>query len=135
MTNITRSMKRLIIPAAAALLAVSVYAAQYPEITIPELKSAISAKSVVLLDANGTDKWSKGHIPGAVDFTAAKDNLTSVLPKDKKALVVAYCGGPKCRAYEAAAKAAQKLGYTNVKHLTAGISGWQDAGEKMEPGS
>jgi rhodanese-related sulfurtransferase len=128
-------MKRFIIPAAAALLAVSVYAAQYPEITIPELKTAMSAKQVVLLDANGTDKWSKGHIPGAVDFTAAQDKLASVLPKDKSALVVAYCGGPKCRAYEAAAKAAQKLGYTNVKHLTAGISGWQDAGEKTESGS
>jgi rhodanese-related sulfurtransferase len=128
-------MKRFIIPAAAALLALSVYAAQYPEITIPELKTAMSAKQVVLLDANGTDKWSKGHIPGAVDFTAAQDKLASVLPKDKSALVVAYCGGPKCRAYEAAAKAAQKLGYTNVKHLTAGISGWQDAGEKTESGS
>jgi rhodanese-related sulfurtransferase len=128
-------MKRFIIPAAAALLAVSVYAAQYPEITIPELKTAMSTKQVVLLDANGTDKWSKGHIPGAVDFTAAQDKLASVLPKDKSALVVAYCGGPKCRAYEAAAKAAQKLGYTNVKHLTAGISGWQDVGEKTDSGS
>lgn len=128
-------MKKLIIPMAAALLAVSVYAAQYPEITIPELKSAISAKQVVLLDANGTETWSKGHIPGAIDFTAAKDNLANVLPKDKNALVVAYCGGPKCQAYQAAAKAAQKLGYKNVKHLTAGISGWQEAGEKTEAGS
>jgi len=127
-------MKKLIVPAAAAvLLAVSVYAAQYPEITIPELKTAMSAKKVVLLDANGTDKYTKGHIPGAVDFTSVKD-LAGVLPKDKSALVVAYCGGPKCRAYEAAAKAAEKLGYTNVKHLTAGISGWEEAGEKTQSG-
>ena len=128
-------MKRLIIPAAIALLAVSVHAAQYPEITIPQLKAAMSSKQVVLLDANGTEKWSKEHIPGAIDFTTAQSHLASVLPKDKNALVVAYCGGPKCRAYEAAAKAAAKLGYTNVKHLTAGISGWQDAGEKTESGS
>jgi rhodanese-related sulfurtransferase len=128
-------MKRFIIPAAAALLAVTVYAGQYPEITLPELKAAISANKVVLLDANGTDKWAKGHIPGAIDFSATKDKLANVLPKDKSALVVAYCGGPKCRAYEAAAKAAEKLGYTNVKHLTAGISGWHEAGEKMESGS
>jgi rhodanese-related sulfurtransferase len=127
-------MKRLIIPALAALLAYSVYAAQYPEITIPELKTVISEKKVVLLDANGTDKYAKGHIPGAIDFTAVKGNLAGVLPKDKSALVVAYCGGPKCRAYEAAASAAQKLGYTNVKHLTAGISGWEEAGEKTQSG-
>jgi len=128
-------MKRIIIPAVAALLVVSAYAAQYPDITIPELKAAISAKQVVLLDANGTDKWAKGHIPGAIDFSTAQDKLASVLPKDKTALVVAYCGGPKCRAYEAAAKAAEKLGYKNVKHLTAGISGWNEAGEKTESGS
>jgi rhodanese-related sulfurtransferase len=134
MSNIARSMKRLMIPGAVALLAMSVYAAQYPEITIPQLKTAMSEKKVVLLDANGTEKWSKGHIPGAIDFTVAEGKLATVLPKDKGALVVAYCGGPKCRAYEAAAKAAKKLGYTNVKHLTAGISGWQDAGEKMESG-
>jgi len=128
-------MKSILIPAVAALLAVSAYAGQYPDITIPQLKTAISAKTVVLLDANGTDKWAKGHIPGAIDFSAAQDKLASVLPKDKTALVVAYCGGPKCRAYEAAAKAAEKLGYTNVKHLTAGISGWNEAGEKTESGS
>lgn len=56
----------------------------------------------------------------------------TAMPKDKHALIVAYCGGPQCQAYQSAAKAAQKLGYTNVKHLTAGISGWHDAGEKME---
>jgi rhodanese-related sulfurtransferase len=35
-------------------------------------------------------------------------------------------------AYQAAAKAAKKLGYTNIKHLSAGISGWKEAGEKTE---
>jgi rhodanese-related sulfurtransferase len=126
-------MKRLMIPAALALLTISVYAAEYPEITIPQLKAAISEQKVVLLDANGSDTYSKGHIPGAIDFTSTKNSLASVLPKEKSALVVAYCGGPKCKAYQAAAKAAEKLGYTNVKHLTAGISGWQEAGEKTEP--
>lgn len=128
-------MKKLIPLCAAALFTVAVYAAHYPEIQINELKSAIAAKNVTVLDVNGTDSYKEGHIPGAIDFTANKEKLASVLPKDKHALVVAYCGGPKCNAYEAAAKAAKQLGYTNVKHLTAGISGWQAAGEKMEKGS
>jgi len=125
-------MKKIIALGAAVFVAAATYAVQYPEITISELKSAIASKQVTLLDANGTDTFQKGHIPGAIDFTAPSTKLASVLPKDKNALVVAYCGGPKCKAYEAAAKAAQKLGYTNVKHLTAGISGWRDAGEKTE---
>ena len=124
-------MKKILSLCAAALFACSVYAAHYPEITIKDLKAAIANKSVTLLDANGTDTYKEGHIPGAIDFTASKD-LSKVLPKDKSALIVAYCGGPQCSAYQSAAKAAEKLGYTNVKHLTAGISGWHDAGEKME---
>jgi rhodanese-related sulfurtransferase len=128
-------MKKLLTLCAAALVATAVYASQYPEIKINELKSAISSKGVTLLDANGTDSYKEGHIPGAIDFNAHQKNLASVLPKDKNSLIVAYCGGPKCAAYQAAAKAAEKLGYTNVKHLTAGISGWHDAGEKMEKGS
>jgi rhodanese-related sulfurtransferase len=128
-------MKKLIPLCAAALFTVAVYAAHYPEIQITELKSAISAQNVTILDVNGTDSYKQGHIPGAIDYTVNKQKLASVLPKDKNALVVAYCGGPKCNAYESAAKAAKDLGYTNVKHLTAGISGWQAAGEKMEKGS
>jgi rhodanese-related sulfurtransferase len=56
--------------------------------------------------------------------------MDAKLPADKNALVVAYCGGPSCNAYTAAAKKAKALGYTNVKHLSAGISGWKAAGEK-----
>jgi len=128
-------MKKLIALGAVALVTAAVYAAHYPEIQISELKSAIAAKNVTILDVNGTDSYKQGHIPGAIDFTANKQKLANVLPKDKNALVVAYCGGPKCNAYETAAKAAKELGYKNVKHLTAGISGWQAAGEKMEKGS
>jgi len=57
-------MKKILTLCAAALIAVSVYAAHYPEITIDGLKSAIASKSVTLLDANGTDSYKDGHIPG-----------------------------------------------------------------------
>jgi len=58
--------------------------------------------------------------------------LAKVLPKDKKTLIVAYCGNPKCKAYQAAAKAAEKLGYKNIKHFSPGIAGWKEAGEPTE---
>ena len=124
--------KKLLTLCAVALLAGSVYAGHYADITINDLKSALASKSVTLLDANGSDSYKEGHIPGAIDFATAKSKLAKVLPKDKGALIVAYCGGPQCQAYQSAAKAAEKLGYTNVRHLAAGISGWHDAGEKME---
>ena len=128
-------MKKLFAFVATALLVANVYAAEVKDVTIPDLKADIAAGKVTLLDANGTKSWKEAHIPGAIDFKGSKDNLASLLPKDKNAPVVAYCGGPQCMAYKAAVKAAEELGYTNIKHLPAGISGWKRAGEKTESGS
>ncbi|MGA2137316.1 MAG: rhodanese-like domain-containing protein [Verrucomicrobiia bacterium] len=128
-------MKKFFALATTLLLVATVYAGEVQDITIPELKAAIEAKKVTLLDANGSKSWKAGHIPGAIDFKANPDKLASVLPSDKGALVVAYCGGPQCQAYKAAVEAAQKLGYTNIKHLPAGISGWTKAGEATDKGS
>jgi rhodanese-related sulfurtransferase len=127
-------MKKILGILTAAAFAVSVFAGEYPDISIKDLKTAIEAKKVAVIDVNGTSSWEKGHIPTAINFEASKDKLAKVLPKDKDTLIVAYCGGPTCMAYQAAAKAAKELGYRNVKHLSAGISGWMQAGEKTEKG-
>src|SRR5581483_6050694 len=128
-------MKKLLALVSTMLFAASVWAAEFPDITIPQLKAAMASQKLVLLDANGTESWQDGHIPGAIDFSAHRADLASVLPKDKNALIVAYCGNPHCQAYVSAAKAARKLGYKNIKHLPAGIMGWKDAHEKTEKGS
>jgi len=128
-------MKKALLACAIALVAVAVWASNFPDIKINDLKSALGSKNVTVIDVNGSESYKEGHIPGALDFDTVKSKLATVLPKDKNALVVAYCGGPKCSAYQAAAKAAQELGYKNVKHLSAGISGWRAAGEKTERGS
>jgi len=125
-------MRKLIAVLAVALIAGAAWAVEYADISIADLKAAIAAKSVTLLDVNGSESWQKGRVPGAIDFAANKDKLADLLPKEKDALIVAYCGGPKCMAYKQAAAAAVKLGYTNVKHLSAGISGWKKAGEPVE---
>jgi rhodanese-related sulfurtransferase len=113
----------------------SLAAAVYPDISHDELVQAIKDHKVTLLDANGSESFASGHIPGAIDYSVSKDKLASVLPSDKGALVVAYCGGPQCTAYKAAADDASALGYTNVKHLREGISGWKDSGAAMETAS
>ncbi len=125
-------MKKILAVLAVALVATVTQAAESSDISIADLKAALAAKTVTVLDANGTDSWQAGHIPGAIDFATQTAKLASLLPQDKGALVVAYCGGPKCGAYKSAAAAAKKLGYTNVKHLSAGISGWKKAGETVE---
>lgn len=124
-------MKKLL-AFALSLVAASAMAAEFPDISIADLKAAIAEKSVTVIDVNGSDSYTAGHVPTAVDFEAKSEDIAKVLPADKGALVVAYCGGPSCNAYKAAAKKAEALGYTNVKHLSAGISGWKKAGETLE---
>ncbi|MEM0897672.1 MAG: rhodanese-like domain-containing protein, partial [Verrucomicrobiota bacterium] len=92
----------------------------------------IDAKEVTVVDVNGTRAYKKGHIPSAIDFQASSEDFAKLLPSDKGALIVAYCGGPKCSAYKKAAEAAADLGYTNVKHFSGGRSGWEGAGEEFE---
>lgn len=126
-------MKKIIaFVAALAFAATSTMAGEFPDISIEELESHIKKGDVTVIDVNGARSYQKGHIPGAINFAKAGKKLKSLLPKNKDALIVAYCGGPSCSAYKRAANAAEKLGYTNVKHLSAGISGWLQAEKKTE---
>lgn len=102
------------------------------DISHDDLKAALASGKVAVIDVNGTDTYKDGHIPGAIDFEANSTKLATMLPADKDTLVVAYCGNEKCTAYKQGAKAAQELGYTNVKHYSKGIAGWKKAGEKTE---
>jgi rhodanese-related sulfurtransferase len=126
-------MKKIFALLVTAFVAASVQAGNpFPEISVADVNSLVGSKSAVIIDVNGTDSYNSGHVPGALNYDAIKDKLAANLPKDKNATIVAYCGNPKCGAYARAATAAQKLGYTNVKHMTAGIAGWKDAGMKTE---
>jgi len=104
----------------------------YPDITHEELVTALQARTVTLLDNNGTDSYKDGHIPTALNFEEVQKSLASVLPSDKSALIVAYCADEQCPAYREAAAAAEELGYTNVKHYAKGIMGWKRSGAKVE---
>jgi len=105
------------------------------DISLDELKKAIAAKTVTVIDVTGSDNYKEGHIPGAFDFFAYQKELAAKLPADKGALIVAYCYNPMCPAYKLATEAAEKLGYTNVKHFSPGIAGWQEAGQPTQKGN
>ena len=114
-----------------ALFAVSLSAENYPDISIQDLQKAISSGKVALIDINGAKSFARGHIPTAIEFSSAKAKLGDLLPENKETLIVSYCGGPGCRAYKRGADAAAKLGFKNIKHLSAGISGWKRSGANI----
>lgn len=127
-------MKKLVTFLTSLCLAVAVYAGsgKVADISHADLQAAIAKKSVTVLDVNGSDSFAEGRIPGSIDYIANKAKIAALLPKDKTALVVAYCGNEQCTAYRAAAEAAVALGYTNVKHYAPGIDGWKKSGAKVE---
>ena len=128
-------MKKFFVLMGVALLGSSLFAAEFPDVTISEVKALAKSKKAVIIDVNGSESYAQGHVPGALDYEAIAPKLADVLPKDKKTPIVAYCDNPKCQAYLSAVRAAEKLSYKNVKHMPAGIAGWKEAGEKTEKGS
>jgi rhodanese-related sulfurtransferase len=105
---------------------------KYADISHDELKQAIAGQSAVILDVNGSESYQDGHIPGAIDYVANKDQIAAMLPAEKDKLIVAYCGSKMCAAYKEAADHAAELGYSNVKHYSGGLAGWKSAGETLE---
>ncbi|MBX9766483.1 MAG: rhodanese-like domain-containing protein [Bdellovibrionales bacterium] len=100
--------------------------ATYGDISKSELQTLVKEDKVVTLDANDSKRFKKGAIGKAVHFDKKRE-IASILPKGtaKDQLIVAYCGGPGCEAWKDAAVKACEAGYTNVKHFSAGITGWE----------
>jgi rhodanese-related sulfurtransferase len=87
---------------------------QHIQVPMPE--------DVMIIDARPfKPKYVKGHIPMAVSIPNTQfDKMTDMLPQDKNALLIYYCGGLKCKLSHKSAKKAAALGYTNVKVFAEG---------------
>jgi rhodanese-related sulfurtransferase len=104
-------------------------------ITREELKAALDAGTVTVLDALGGAYWEKQHLPGALPLTAdVVADQAPALPPDKGALVVTYCSNPACGNSQDVATKLERLGYTNVRKYREGIEDWSDAGLPLESG-
>lgn len=89
--------------------------------------------AVFVFDANDNRiREKEGIIPGAKALTGTRDYDLAILPTDKKANLVFYCGGPMCMASHEAAKRAINAGYANVTVMSDGIIGWKKAGYETE---
>lgn len=108
----------------------------FGRLTVDEVQAKIAdAKagkaSVYIFDNNGKERFDKGHVPGAKWVKADAVNAT-VLPADKQATLVFYCGNEQCPACHEGASAALSLGYKNVYIMPAGIAGWEKAQKPVE---
>jgi rhodanese-related sulfurtransferase len=104
----------------------------YPPLSRVELVGKMATGKITLIDANGTESYREGHIPGALDFEAESPHWPAGLPDDHGAPLVAYCGGPRCMAWKGAAKVLTGLGYSNVSHFPGGLLEWTEAKMPLE---
>ena len=99
-----------------------------------ELKAAIGAGTVTVVDALGGDYYAKQHLPGAVALAPGDVGaLASAVLPDKGAAIVTYCTGPSCPTSGQVANRLTALGYADVRKYAEGIEDWTGAGLPTEP--
>jgi rhodanese-related sulfurtransferase len=102
-------------------------------ITRDELKAAIGAGTVTVVDALGGDYYAKQHLPGALALAPGDvDALAPAVLPDKGAAIVTYCTGPSCPNSGQAADRLTVLGYAHVRKYRGGIEDWVAAGLPTE---
>ena len=102
-------------------------------ITRGDLRDAIDAGLVTVVDALPADYYDQQHLPGAVNLveTDVASRAAAVLP-DKDAAIVTYCSNTACGNSEAVARLLTNLGYTNVRKYREGIQDWVAGGLPVE---
>ena len=69
--------------------------ADLPEISVAEVAAGLEAKTLAVVDCNSEKTRKKvGVLPGAILVDDEEAYAASVLPADKAAKLVFYCGGP-----------------------------------------
>jgi rhodanese-related sulfurtransferase len=98
-----------------------------------ELERVRHEQRVRVIDVNARQNWIAARVPGAVHLDPMGYEDTD-LPADKGTSLVFYCSNPMCRKAPNAARRARKMGYSDVKVMSAGISGWLAAKLPTESG-
>lgn len=86
-----------------------------------------TGEEFVLVDARDAVQYAQEHIPGAINVPYVEIRAGGRLPP-RDARVVVYCSDPECPISRYAYSALERLGYTNLYDMQAGIQGWKAEG-------
>lgn len=92
----------------------------------------LSRPDMVIIDSRKKVEYLKGHIEGAISMLNTEmgpEELVKVVP-DKKAEVLFYCNGIRCKRSTDAVRKARSWGYENVYWFRGG---WKEWTEKRLP--
>lgn len=105
--------------------------ARIPALQPDQVKEIVDGgQRVRLVDVREADEWRAGHVPGAVHIPRGYLELQvdEKLP-DREEPIILYCAGGNRSAL--AARTLEDLGYTNIRHMARGFTGWRDAGFRV----
>ncbi|UUY01743.1 rhodanese-like domain-containing protein [Svornostia abyssi] len=102
-------------------------------ITRDELRTAIEAGEVTVVETLRDQHFAEGHLPGAIHihFEEIGARAAELLP-DKERPIVTYCSNTACRNSEIAANKLRSMGYVNVRKYAEGKQDWEEAGLPLE---
>lgn len=97
-------------------------------ITSEELKNMLGTdRKIFLLDVREPDEFASGHIEGAVNLPVQDlPNRTKELPEEFDRSIVTICLSGARSAY--ATMFLKVYGYSNIRNLDFGMTGWMDKG-------
>lgn len=102
-------------------------------ITRDELREAIDAGAITVVDALGGDYYAQQHLPGAIPLAPGEvDAFAGTRLPDRDAAIVTYCSNPSCPNSGQVADRLTALGYRNVRKYREGIEDWTGAGLPTE---
>lgn len=81
----------------------------------------------VLVDARDPVQYGREHIPGAINVPYVDIRAGADLPP-RDARVVIYCSDPSCPISQYAYDGLQRLGYSELYDMRAGLQGWKAEG-------
>jgi rhodanese-related sulfurtransferase len=101
-----------------------------------ELRAAIAAGSVVVVETLGSMYYESGHLPGAINIphTDVAELADALLP-DKDAAIVTYCSNTACRNSAIVQAQLRSRGYADVRKYAEGKDDWAAAGLPLEAGA
>jgi rhodanese-related sulfurtransferase len=91
-----------------------------------ELYRWMQDRPVTIIDVNTRQSWTEARVPGARNLDPA-GYAEGDLPLAKTSTLVFYCSNFLCRKAPNAARRAERMGYSDVHVMSAGISGWLSA--------
>ncbi len=99
------------------------------DLTPAELKTALDASQIALIDVRESHEFAAERIPGSLNYPLSTFDPTALPADDGKILVLSCAGGVRSlRAMDAC----QMAGLDVAHHLGGGINAWKAAGLPTE---